>query len=198
MYNIQWFMTKHLFTMYSRLVHTVRFISFAKGIFDNFFLRFKAVCSHCVTAICIDTYWNRTSQLHRMGMEPIHVQHHTHKCITVTLYEQSHWHPRNQSHSQKNRTVWTSLQSCRNMCMCFQLIESFCSAVVSWYFRETAKHPSSRLNIFYSAENYNFFHSYEYICLKSQCTMWPSDWSFKCFDIGCSLSIVLLSLIQVH
>ena len=26
------------------------------GFFDNFFLRFKAICSHGVTAICIDIY----------------------------------------------------------------------------------------------------------------------------------------------
>ena len=57
------------------------------GFFDNFFLRCKAVCSHGVTAICIDIYWNCTLQLHRMGMEPINVWHHTHKCIAVTLYE---------------------------------------------------------------------------------------------------------------
>ena len=47
-----------------RLVHMVRFNSFATAFFDNFFLRFKAVSSHGATAICIDTYWNRTLQLH--------------------------------------------------------------------------------------------------------------------------------------
>ena len=41
--------------------------------------------------------WNRTSQLHithrqshRMGMEPIHMQHRTQKYITVTPFEQYH------------------------------------------------------------------------------------------------------------
>ena len=48
----------------------VRFISFVTAFFDNFFLQFKAICSHGVTVICIDTYLNRTPQLHRMGMEP--------------------------------------------------------------------------------------------------------------------------------
>ena len=28
------------------------------------------------------TYWNHTSQSHRMGMEPIHERHHTQKCIS--------------------------------------------------------------------------------------------------------------------
>ena len=55
----------------------------------------KTVCSHGATAICIDTYWNRTWQLHRMGMEPIHVWHRTRKCIAVSPYKQSHWHPHN-------------------------------------------------------------------------------------------------------
>ena len=36
-------------------------------------------------------HWNRTSQLHRIGMEPIHVRHRTHQCIART------W----------NRTIWT-------------------------------------------------------------------------------------------
>ena len=36
-------------------------------------------CSHGVTTIHIFCM-NHTSQSHRMGMEPIHVQHHTHKC----------------------------------------------------------------------------------------------------------------------
>ena len=83
--------------------HAIYF--FCDGNFSQFFLRFKSVCSLGVTAICIDTYWNRTSQLHRMGMEPSHVRHRTHKCIKVAIYEQSHWHPHNpclsQSHSQK-------------------------------------------------------------------------------------------------
>ena len=68
---------------------------FAMVFFDNFFLQVKAVCSQGVTAICIDTYWNHTSQSHRMGVEPIHVWHLTHKCITVTPYEQSHWYSHN-------------------------------------------------------------------------------------------------------
>ena len=29
---------------------------FCDAIFDNYFLRFKAVCSHDATAICINTY----------------------------------------------------------------------------------------------------------------------------------------------
>ena len=36
-------------------------------------------------------HWNRTSQSHRIGMEPIHVWHHTQVCIT----------------SKANRTMWT-------------------------------------------------------------------------------------------
>ena len=48
-------------------------VSFATAFFDNFFLRFQTVYSHSVTVICIDTYWNHTSQSHRMGMESSHV-----------------------------------------------------------------------------------------------------------------------------
>ena len=84
---------KNTYTL--RLVHTMWFISFATVFFENFLLWFKAVCSHSATATCIDTYWYCTSQSHRMGIESIHVQHHTHKCITVAPYEQSHWHPHN-------------------------------------------------------------------------------------------------------
>ena len=67
----------------------MRFIYFATAFLDNFFLWFKVVCSHGVTAICIDTYWNCTSQSHRMGMEPSHVWHRTQKCIAVAPYEVS-------------------------------------------------------------------------------------------------------------
>ena len=45
-------------------------------------------------------HWNRTSQSHRMGVEPNHVRCHTHQCITRT------W----------NRTIWTpSLTSAQSI-----------------------------------------------------------------------------------
>ena len=68
---------------------------------SRLYMRFLWNCSHGVMgldAICNKVQWiwmrfviNRTSQSHRMGVVPIHVQCHTHHCIAC----------------RANRTIWT-------------------------------------------------------------------------------------------
>ena len=97
-----------------RLVHTVRSYVNVTAIFNAILWN----CSHSATAIHI-FYINHKLQSHRMGIEPIPVWHHTHKCdcnnsshtiwrVSLTSAQPIFF---NRSRIHKKWTVWTNLDS---------------------------------------------------------------------------------------
>ena len=117
-------------------------------------------CSHSATviatAICVYMYrliyitiTHRTSQSHKMGLEPIHVWHFTKKSIPVTPCEQYHCHPHNILHATIKRNRIHKKSHCVNEPSgVFKRCDSdFDNFLKVWKFSLISMHPRSILKI---------------------------------------------------
>ena len=110
-----------------RSIHMVRFALHVTAVLYMSFCKIVHMVRWVWMQFVMYLHWNHTLKLHRIGMEPIYVQHHTQKCITRranhTMWTVSLTSTQSNFCILKiavaHRTVWTSLYTESQGEMCF-------------------------------------------------------------------------------